>query len=78
MSIKIHGVTPEQSRLLDIMWNKDTYSDLQRWMAGLSPTERQEVATLYELCVLAEADEYIDTLTRYTVAEHLLQPFLKK
>lgn len=78
MTIKVYDVSPRQQKLLDTMWSKDTYAELERWMATLDEIARREVNTLLELCILAEADQYVESLDRYYQAEQLLHPFLKK
>jgi hypothetical protein len=71
MDIEIHGLSPKQMALADIMWDLQERESVEAFIATLPPAQQQDCRTIIELMQLAFADEIEDT----TEAKELLAQF---
>jgi hypothetical protein len=71
MDIEIHGLTPKQMALADIMWAISTQEGVESFISTLPPADQRDCRTIIELMQLAFADEITDT----TEAQELLAQF---
>jgi hypothetical protein len=51
--ISIPGITQQQKKLLDIMWDLDNQEDLLTWFNTLDDDEFQQAVTLHEMILIA-------------------------
>jgi len=51
--ISIPGITQQQKKLLDIMWDLDNQEDLLTWFDTLDDDEFQQAVTLHEMILIA-------------------------
>lgn len=58
--ITIHGVNKRQVKLLDKMWEIDSFEDYNFWKESLSAEARREVGLLEELVLLADIDNMVE------------------
>jgi hypothetical protein len=71
MDIEIHGLSPKQMALADIMWDLQERESVEAFIATLPPAQQQDCRTIIELMQLAFADELEDV----TEAKELLAQF---
>lgn len=71
MQIELHGLTPKQKALADIMWSISTKEGVLNFISTLPPADQRDCNTLIELMRLAFADEIEDV----TEARELLAQF---
>jgi hypothetical protein len=71
MDIELHGLTPKQMALADIMWAISTQEGVESFIATLPRADQRDCRTIIELMQLAFADEIEDT----TEAKELLAQF---
>ena len=71
MDIEIHGLSPKQMALADIMWDLQERESVEAFIATLPPAQQQDCRTIIELMQLAFADELEDV----TEAKELLSQF---
>lgn len=55
--VTIDGLTVEQVKLLDIMWQFEELEDLERWAATLRPGQQRQVEDLVKMVLLAVLDK---------------------
>ena len=72
MTIQIPGLTPQDVKLLDYMWNLDTEEELYSWINKQSPGVKTRCLTLVRLAVMASMEDEEDTSTDTTVAKIML------
>ena len=70
--IEIHGLTPEQVQMLDMMWSIETYQDYQDWLDSITLEEAQMAEQLKNLLVLTLIDDAMDN---YDMAKDYLKKF---
>ena len=71
MKIEIHGLTPKQVALADIMWTISSREGVESFIGTLPPADQRDCRNIIELMQLAFADEITDT----TEAQQLLSQF---
>lgn len=71
MDIQIHGLTPKQMALADIMWAISTHEGVESFISTLPKKDQRDCRTIIELMQLAFADEITDV----TEAQELLAQF---
>ena len=71
MDIEIHGLSPKQMALADIMWAISTQEGVESFIATLPRADQRDCRTIIELMQLAFADEIEDP----TEAKELLAQF---
>jgi len=71
MDIKLHGLSPKQMALADIMWDLQEREAVESFIASLPPVDQRDCRTIIELMQLAFADELEDV----TEAKELLSQF---
>ena len=71
MDIELHGLSPKQMALADIMWDLQERDAVESFIASLPPAQQRDCQTIIELMQLAFADEIEDT----TEAQELLSQF---
>jgi thioredoxin-like negative regulator of GroEL len=71
MEIELHGLSPNQMALADIMWDLQESEAVESFIATLPPAQKRDCRTIIELMQLAFADELEDT----TEAKELLSQF---
>ena len=49
--INLHGLTPEEVQMLDMMWSIETVEDMEDWVASLNREERRMVYRLRMLLI---------------------------
>ena len=54
--ISIPGITQQQKKLLDIMWDLDNQEDLLTWFETLDDDEFQQAITLHEMVLISMMD----------------------
>jgi len=70
--IEIHGLTPEQVQMLDMMWSIESYQDYQDWLDSITLEEAQMAEQLKNLLVLTLIDDAMDN---YDMAKNYLKKF---
>lgn len=75
--IKIDGLSPEQVKMLDIMWSKETIEELNEWAMQLEPNDFRMAVTLQEMIKLALIDNQVDDEEHIEAIEYL-QKFANK
>lgn len=58
--ITIHGVNKRQIKLLDKMWEIDSFEDYNFWKESLNAEAKREVGLLEELVLLADIDNMVE------------------
>lgn len=71
--IQIEGLTAHQTMLLDTMWEKDTYEELQDWMQKITPNNRRMVEVLIQMVQLAYIDSEITCTSDLSLANELIE-----
>jgi hypothetical protein len=71
MDIELHGLTPKQMALADIMWAIENKEGVESFISTLPRSDQRDCRTIIELMQLAFADEITDT----TEAKELLAQF---
>jgi len=71
MDIELHGLSPKQMALADIMWDLQEREAVESFIAALPPVQQRDCRTIIALMQLAFADEIQDT----TEAKELLSQF---
>jgi hypothetical protein len=71
MDIELHGLTPKQMVLADIMWAIESREGVLSFISTLPKADQRDCHTIIELLQLAFADEITDT----TEAQELLRQF---
>jgi hypothetical protein len=71
MNIELHGLTPKQMALADIMWDLQERDAVEAFIASLPSAQQRDCQTIIELMQLAFADEVRDT----SEAQELLSQF---
>ena len=71
MNIEIHGLTPKQMVLADIMWTISSREGVESFIATLPQSDQRDCRNIIELMQLAFVDEVTDT----TEAQELLAQF---
>jgi hypothetical protein len=64
--ITINGLTKQQVRMLDEMWELETMQEMAEWMENLPAERRQMAELLQEMLILASIDEDLDELSDAT------------
>lgn len=73
MDIEIHGLTPKQKALCDILWSFDSKESVNRFIATLPVADRKNCQLLVELMVLAVCDEVTDLSDAEHVIDNIAQ-----
>lgn len=68
--LTIDGLTMEQVKLLDRMWQFDDIEDLEAWAASLEPDLQREVQSLVKMVMLAHFDQVLSN-----IEQHLEDPY---
>lgn len=68
--ISIPGITQQQKKLLDIMWDLDNQEDLLTWFETLDDDEFQQAITLHEMVLIAMMDH--DNQNNLNLAQKML------
>jgi hypothetical protein len=71
MNIELHGLSPKQMALADIMWDLQETEAVESFIASLPSAHQRDCRTIIELMQLAFADELEDV----TEAKELLAQF---
>jgi hypothetical protein len=61
MDIELHGLTPKQMALADIMWAISTQEGVESFISTLPRSDQRDCRTIIQLMQLAFADEITDT-----------------
>jgi len=72
MTIQIPGLTPQDVKLLDYMWNLDTDEELHRWINKQTPDVKNRCLTLIRLALMASVEDEEDASMDTTVAKIML------
>ena len=57
MNITLHGLTPEQVKLLDKLWSLDTQEEVHNWFASLDNQTFQQAVVLQEMVIDAMLEQ---------------------
>ena len=60
--LTIDGLTMEQVKLLDRMWQFEDIEDLEAWAASLEPDLQREVQSLVKMVMLAHFDQVLSNI----------------
>ena len=71
MDIELHGLTPKQMALADIMWAIETKEGVEGFISTLPKKDQRDCRTIITMIQLAFADEITDV----TEAQELLSKF---
>ena len=69
--LSINGLTEEQCKMLDIMWEKENSEDLFEWFKSLSEREFNMAMTLYQMLSQEVTEEYVENNTN--LAKEMLE-----
>lgn len=70
MNIELHGLTPKQMALADIMWDLQEREAVESFIAALPPAQQRDCRTIIELMQLAFADEITDVAEAQQILAH--------
>lgn len=73
--ITIDGLTKQQVKLLDIMWELNCASAYENWKSGLSESTMNTVDTLEQLVYLATIDAETENLQEFNEARGIINKF---
>lgn len=62
--ITVEGLTAQQHRLADMIWNCDSQEDVERFITALPPEYKQDALTVRELMIAAVMDQQ-EVITDY-------------
>jgi len=57
MNITLHGLTPDQVKLLDKLWSLDTQEEVHNWFASLDNKTFQQAVVLQEMVIDAMLEQ---------------------
>jgi hypothetical protein len=57
MNITLHGLTPDQVKLLDKLWSLDTQEEVHNWFASLDNQTFQQAVVLQEMVIDAMLEQ---------------------
>jgi len=57
MNITLHGLTPDQVKLLDKLWSLDTQEEVHNWFASLDTKTFQQAVVLQEMVIDAMLEQ---------------------
>jgi hypothetical protein len=57
MGITLHGLTPDQVKLLDKLWSLDTQEEVSAWFASLDAKTFQQAVVLQEMVLDAMLEQ---------------------
>ena len=57
--LTIDGLTMEQVKLLDRMWQFEELEDLEAWASTLEPAQQRQVESLVKMVILAHFDQVL-------------------
>ena len=60
MTITLTGLTPQQSKLADMIWSCDSQQDVERFMQALPPEYKRDAETVHQLMIAAVFDEHTE------------------
>ena len=63
----IDGLTEEQCKMLDIMWNLDTSQELTTWFRSLPADKYQIALTLFEIMIQEAGEDEVKQDTNTAV-----------
>ena len=64
--ITIDGLTKEQVRMLDEMWELDSMEEMAEWMENVPESKRPIAELLQEMLILASIDDDLEELSDAT------------
>jgi hypothetical protein len=64
--ITIDGLTKEQVRMLDEMWELDSMEEMAEWMENVPESKRPMAELLQEMLILASIDDDLEELSDAT------------
>lgn len=70
--IEIHGLTPKQVQMLDMMWSIESYQDYEDWLDNITIEEAKMAEQLKNLLVLTLIDNAVED---YDMAKKYLKKF---
>ena len=76
MSIVVHGISDEDSAILDILWEIDTVEELDNYLNSLGEKQLEKTLTLIELTRLAVTDDLIESMDNYPEANYMLKSIM--
>ena len=71
--MELHGLTPKQQALADIMWGIGSQQELDSWFETLHPIDRQIGITLLKLMLFEQIDQEINELDQFPQVESYLK-----
>ena len=79
MTIEVHGLTVEQSKMMDKLWSLETVEKIYEFLDTLSDDEALEALTLVELAKMAAEDiAAIENDPDCSLAKKILEKVLDK
>lgn len=76
MSITVHGISDEDSAILDILWEIDTVEELDNYLNSLGEKQLEKTLTLIELTRLAVTDDLVESMDNYPEANYMLKSIM--
>lgn len=76
MSIVVHGISDEDSAILDILWELDTVEELDNYLNSLGEKQLEKTLTLIELTRLAVTDDLVESMDNYPEANYILKSIM--
>ena len=77
MEPTIHGLTPRQVELLEIMWSLDELEDFESWKSRLSQRDQRTVDDLVRVIILEGFDHAHAQETEYPEAQAVIQRIMR-
>lgn len=72
MSIEIHGLSPEQMKIADMIWQAETMGDVDRIVILYGP----DAVIARDMIIAAFYDDELDTdIAKLVLARFMLRPF---
>jgi hypothetical protein len=71
--MELHGLTPKQLALANIIWEMQSQEDLDFWFETLHPVDRQIGITLLKLMLFEQIDQEINEIDQFPQVESYLK-----
>jgi hypothetical protein len=69
----LYGITEDQRKLLDTMWNIETEEELASWIRSLPALLVKEVMVLREMLILSMIDEELEETNDTSLALKMIE-----
>lgn len=75
--MRIDGLNHKQVKMLDTIWNFESFEQYVSWKRTLSVSDQMQCDILIELLMIAEADEQVEKMESFPMVEELIKDIQK-